>query len=618
MQRRLAAILAADVVGYSRLMGMDEQGTLATLKSHRRELVDNKIVEHQGRIVKLTGDGMLVEFPSVINAVACATEIQITMRERNADIPEDRCIRFRIGINIGDIIFEDDDIYGDGVNVAARIESVAQPGGVALSGSARDHVGRNLGLEFADRGEQELKNIDRPVRIYDVLLPDSADGWELRAAAGSEKRAKGRPSIAVLPFNNMSGDPEQEYFADGITEDIITDLSRISGLSVIARNSVFTFKGKSVDIQEISKRFNVSNVLEGSVRKSGQRVRITAQLIQGKDGMHLWADRYDRELTDIFDIQDEITKTIVEQLRVKLLPEEKKAISVNPTASVEAYTSYLRGRDFLHRHTKSHYALARRMFAKAVEIDPLFARAYAGIADCDSFLALNYNADVTLESIMATAARALELEDGLAEAHASRGLALSLGQRYPEAEVEFLKAIACDPNLFEAPYFYGRACFAQGKIEQAVTQFERAVELKPDDYQTWIYLQQSYRTFGRKADSIGAALKTIDAAQRELNKHPENSRPAYMGAIALAAVGETDRAREWASRALSIEPDDTLAQYNVACLYSLLGEPGPAFELLERALIAANHETKAWVRNDSDFAPLHSDPRWKRIIELTA
>ena len=490
MERRLTAILAADVVGYSRLMGLDEAGTLSALKTHRREMADAKIAEHQGRIVKLTGDGMLVEFPSVVNAVACAADIQRRMRERNVDVPEDRRIEFRIGIHLGDIIFEDNDIYGDGVNVAARIEGIAKPGGVAVSGSVRDNVGNRLDLAFEDTGEQTLKNIERPIRVYNVNLFQGAPPPRATSGAAQPKaeQAKEKPSIAVLPFNNMSGDPEQEYFSDGITEDIITDLSKISGLFVVGRNTVFTYKGKSVKLQQAAVELGVKFLLEGSVRKAGQRVRITGQLIDGATGGHLWADRYDRDLTDIFAIQDEITHTIVDQLKVRLLPEEKKAIEQTPTGNVEAYTYYLRGRQFLHRHSRTYYGFAKRMFVKAVELDPLYARAYAGIADCDSFLFLHYNMNVSLESILATSAKALDLESGLAEAHASRGLALSLGQRYPEAEAEFERAIALDRNLFEAAYFYGRACFAQGKLEHAARLFERAIEIKPDDYQVALLL----------------------------------------------------------------------------------------------------------------------------------
>jgi adenylate cyclase len=617
MERRLTAILAADVVGFSRLMGANETGTLATLNAHRTEFIDGKIAEHQGRTVKLTGDGMLVEFPSVVNAVACAADLQRGMRDRNAGVPQDRCIEFRIGINLGDVIVEGADIFGDGVNVAARLESIAQPGGITVSGSVRDHVGNRLDLDFEDLGEQTLKNIEKPVRAYNVYLssPTPRKGKDIPTAE-QEPLEETKPSIAVLPFNNMSGDPEQEYFSDGITEDIITDLSKVSGLFVVARNTVFTYKGKPIKVQQVGRELGVAFILEGSVRKAGSRVRVTGQLINSKDGGHVWADRYDRDLTDIFAIQDEITHAIVEQLKVKLLPQEKKSIGQTPTNSVEAYTYYLRGRQFLHRHSKSYYQLARRMFAKAVELDPLYARAYAGIADCDSFLFLHYHVDVGLDTILATSAKALALENGLAEAHASRGLALSLGQHYDEAMAEFEQAIALDPNSFEAHYFCARACFAQGNFERAAALFERAAEIKPDDYQSLILLIQIYRSLGRDRDRESAARRGVERAERELTLHPENPRPAYLGGAALIAIGEKDRSKEWLSRALAIDPDDILTQHNVACVYSLLGEIEPAFDLLERLLPHANHETKAWIRHDSDFDPLRSHHRYQRVLEL--
>src|SRR6266576_1737402 len=463
MERRLTAILAADVVGYSRLMGNDEAGTLAQLKEIRQAVVDAKIAAHRGRIVKLTGDGMLAEFPSVVSAVSCATEIQTAMRGRTSE----SAIQFRVGINLGDVIVDGDDIYGDGVNVAVRLESVAQPGGIAVSQSVCDHVGNRLSVTFEDRGEQQLKNIEKPIRVYDVLL-DEPIGAEMPAAT------RDKPSIAVLPFNNMSGDPEQEYFSDGITEDIITDLSMVSVLFVVARNAAFTYKGKHVDVQEVAKRFGVNFILEGSVRKAGARVRVTGQLINGKDNGHVWADRYDRDLTDIFAIQDEITHAIVEQLKVKLLPQEKKIIGQAPTVNVEAYTYYLRGRDFFHRQSKRYFQLARLMFVKAVELDPLYARAYAGIADCDSFLFLWCREDIPIDSILATSAKALALDDKLAEAHASRGTALSLMRQHNEAAAEFEKAIALDPNSYVTHYLYARVSFTQGKIERAAALFERA------------------------------------------------------------------------------------------------------------------------------------------------
>ncbi len=616
MERRLTAILAADVVGYSRLMGANETGTLAALKTLQTDFIDGKIAEHQGRIVKLTGDGMLVEFPSVVNAVACAAEIQRGMRDRNVSVPQDTRIEFRIGINLGDVIVEGEDIFGDGVNVAARLESIAQPGGITISGSVRDHVGNRLDLAFEDMGEQTLKNIERPIRVYSVSL-SSATVRNIKDAAPARQGQLERPSIAVLPFNNMSGDPEQEYFSDGITEDIITDLSKVSGLFVVARNTAFTYKGKPVKVQQVGQELGVAFILEGSVRKAASRVRVTGQLISSKDGGHVWADRYDRDLTDIFAIQDEITHAIVEELKVKLLPQEKKSIGQTPTDNVEAYTYYLRGRQFMQRHSKSNYQLARRMFAKAVELDSLYARAYAGIADCDSFLFLHYHLDVGIDSILATSAKALALEDGLAEAHASRGLALSLGQRYDEAMAEFEQAIALDPNSFEAHYFYARACFGQGKLERAATLFERAAEVKPDDYQSLILLMQIYESLGRDRDKQDAARRGLERAERELTLHPENPRPAYLGAAALATLGENDRAKEWVSRALAIDPDDILTQYNAACVYSMLGEIESAFDLLERLLPHAGHELRrGWVKHDSSLDPLRSHPRYQKILEL--
>jgi adenylate cyclase len=614
MERRLTAILAADVVGYSRLMGANESGTLAALDTLRSDFVNPKISEHQGRIVKLTGDGMLVEFPSVVNAVACATELQRGIRKRNAGVPQEHRIEFRMGVNVGDVIVQGEDIFGDGVNVAARLESIAPVGGIAVSQSVRDHIGKRLDLIFEDLGERRLKNIEGPIRVYSISL-DQPSPRETGNTASVPREE--RPSIAVLPFINMSGDPEQEYFSDGITEDIITDLSKVSGLFVVARNTAFTYKGKAVDAPQAAKHLGVNFILEGSVRKAGARVRVTGQLIHGKDGGHVWADRYDRDLTDIFAIQDEITHAIVEQLKVKLLPQEKKSIGQAPTGNVEAYTYYLRGRQFMQRHSKSNYQLARRMFAKAVELDPLYARAYAGIADCDSFLFLHYHLEATVDSILATSAKALGIDDKVAEAHASRGLALSLGQRYEEATAEFEEAIALDPNAFEAHYFYGRACVMQGKFERAATLFERAAENKPDDYQSLCLLIPVYRSLGRQRDSESAARRGVERAERELTLHPEDARAAYLGANALVVVGEKDRAREWASRALAIDPDDVLIQYNVVCVYSLLGDIDQAFDLLERLLPNAGEELRrGWIKHDSDLDPLRNHPRYQKILEF--
>lgn len=476
-------------------------------------------------------------------------------------------------------------------------------------------------MEYALGGTHWLDALTRPLDPHVATLTDTAlrmlaADTRADSAASVPSASATKPSVVVLPFNNMSGDPEQEYFSDGITEDIITDLSKVSGLFVVARNTAFTYKGRAVKVQEVSQALGVSFVLEGSVRKAGSRVRVTGQLINGKDGGHVWADRFDRELTDIFAIQDEITHAIVEQLKVKLLPQEKQSIAQAPTDNIQAYTYYLRGRQFLHRHSKSYYQLARRMFSKAIELDPKYARAYAGVADCDSFLFLHYHEGAAIESILATSAQALALDDGVAEAHASRGLALSLAERHDEARAEFEQAIRLDTNSFEAHYLYARACFAQNGLEQAAALLERASELKPDDYQSAAFLVMVYRTLGRTGEIERVARKGLERAERELTLHPENPRPAYLGANCLLALGERERAMEWISRALAIDPDDILTQYNVACVCALIGEADRAFDLLERLLPHANHETKSWIKVDSDFDGIRSLPRYQAVLQL--
>jgi adenylate cyclase len=606
-QRRLTAILAADMVGYSRQMGADEAGTLAALKSLRSDLIDNKIADNHGRIVKLTGDGMLVEFSSVVHAVACAVEIQRAMRNRNSEMTPDNCIEFRIGINLGDVIVEGDDIYGDGVNVAVRIESIAEPGGIAISSSVRDHVGNRLDLHFEDRGEQQLKNIDKPTRVYNVLLekPEMT-----RMTAAEEKR----PSIAVLPFTNMSGDPEQEYFSDGITEDIITDLSKVSGLFVVARHTAFTYKGKPVKVQQVGHELGVRYVLEGSVRKAGSRVRVTGQLINCSDGGHIWAERFDRDLTDIFAIQDEITHAIVDQLKVQLLPQEKESIGRATTGNVEAYTFYLRGRDFFYRYSKRYHELARRMFAKAIELDPNYARAYAGIANCDAWLYMVYQSDVPLEQILEISAKALALDKNLPEAHTARGVALWAADKSEEANAEFELALTLDPNSFDAHFVYARPAFQQGKIARAVELLERAAEINPADYKPQALAIHMLRSLGREADAKTAARKTVELAERELISNPEDPRPAIAGALALLELGEIDRAKDWATRAEAIEAEDTVALYNLACVASHLKDADRALNLLERVIQNRRPLWREWIENDSDLNEIRNHPRYAQFI----
>jgi len=376
VERRLTAILAADVAGYSRLTGFDEEGTHARLQDHLRSLVDPKIAEHRGRVVKNTGDGMLAEFGSVVDAVRCAVDVQRGMLERNANVPQEKRIEFRIGINVGDIILDRGDIFGDGVNVAARLEGVAEPGGICVSGRVLEDVQGKLDIAFEDAGEQQLKNIVRPVRVYRVRPGGAA------ATTRFSLPLPDKPSIAVLPFENMSGDPEQEYFADGIVEEIITALSRFRQLFVIARNSSFTYKGRAVNVKQVGCELGVRYVLEGGVRKAVDRVRITAQLVDALTGAHLWADRFDGALKDIFELQDKVTESVVGAIAPRLEQAEIERSKRKPTESLDAYDYYLRGMASIYQWTRESTSKALSLFYRAIELDPDFALAYAAAAMC--------------------------------------------------------------------------------------------------------------------------------------------------------------------------------------------------------------------------------------------
>jgi adenylate cyclase len=611
MERRLTAIMSADVVGYSRLMGANEVATLEALKALRTELLDPCIAEHNGRTFKLTGDGTLVEFSSVVSALECALEIQRDMRARNADSPADRRIEFRIGVNLGDVIVDGDDLYGDGVNVASRIESVAKPGGIAVSASVQDNVGTKAEVTFEDAGLKTLKNIDVPVRVFNVVIGDGKS----RSKPGSMEGQDERPSIAVLPFNNMSGDSEQEYFSDGISEDIITDLSKVSGLFIVGRNTSFTYKGKAVQLQEAAKELGVRYILEGSVRKAGNRVRVTAQLIDGGTGGHVWADRYDRDLTDIFAIQDEITRTIVDQLRVALLPEESKAIAQAPTDNIEAYNYYLKGRQFFFNSTKTLLRLSRQMFAKATELDPNYARAYAGIAICDARLENWYRADISTDDILATANKALSLAPDLPEAYAAQGVALGNAGRFDDARVAFERALSLDADNFDANIAFARFLTSIGDLERSIFYFERAAELDPDDWQSPLLLDSNLVALDRMDQADRYARLGIKRAEVAMKVHPENSRPAQLGAATLARLGERERAIDWLDRALFLDPEDAIANYNAACTYAQLGEVEKAVAALRKWSDSTGSEMERWIETDSDFDPIRSDPGFVAIME---
>jgi serine/threonine protein kinase/tetratricopeptide (TPR) repeat protein len=421
-------------------------------------------------------------------------------------------------------------------------------------------------------------------------------------------------SIAVLPFANLSADPEGEFFAGGIAEEIINALSKIKALKVSSRTSSFTFKGKNEDIREIGRRLQVGTVLEGSVRKVGKRLRLTAQLVNAADNSQLWAERYDRELEDVFAIQDDISQSIVAALRVVLSEDEKKAIEQVKTTNVEAYEVYLRARQYFHQHHRKSLEFALQMFERAIELDPGYALAYSGVADCCSFLYQFYYATQALLDKGDTASkRALELAPGLAEAHASRGLAVSLSNRFDEAEEEFQTALRLNPRSFEAAYFYARACFANGKAEDAVKWFERAAAIRPDDFAPLALLVTTLNNLGRRDDAIRVARLTYDAARKHLELNPDNPRALYMGAGALKQLGESEKAREWNRRALAMEPDDAGVLYNIACGFALEHQTEEAVSALNKAIDQGFGHWK-WIDHDSDFDSIRNEPGFLKVL----
>jgi adenylate cyclase len=478
LERRLAAILAADVVGYTRLMGEDETGTLERLKSLRRELVQPKITERKGRIVKLMGDGLLAEFPSVVEAVQFAVDLQEQMVSREADLPDEQRIRLRIGVNLGDIIVEGSDIYGDGVNVAARLETLADPGGICISGTVFDHVKGKVSLGFEDLGEQKVKNIDQPVPVYRISLHGRVDPIEATSSpllSAPVFELPDKPSIAVLPFNNMSGDPEQEYFSDGITEDIITELARFNSLFVIARNSPFHYKGQSPKIQDVGRELGVQYVVEGSVRTSGSRVRVTAQLIEAATGNHLWAERYDRNLEDIFAVQDEIVREIATAVPGQLDAANIQRVQRRSTDNLTAYEYLMRAIHLRHRDWGSRDAAV--LLEKAAATDAHCALAHAHLANWHAY------------SILAHCAPAEE----------ARRLTMTLAE----------KAIRLDPNDATILSAIAEAYTMSGDLELARQCIERAIKLNPNNYVVMSFAVGTFAYLGDIDEALRWNEKTI-------------------------------------------------------------------------------------------------------------
>jgi TolB-like protein/class 3 adenylate cyclase len=484
MERKLAAILAADVVGYSRLMEADEAGTLAALRDRWKTILEPMVAQHRGRIVKLMGDGALVEFASAVNAVQCAVELQGLMADANAGLTVDRRVVLRVGVNLGDVVVEDGDIHGDGVNVAARLEGLAEPGGVYVSGKVRDEICGKLDVAFDDLGEVALKNMAKRVRVYRVEVDKSGARSAIVPPSGGALPLPAKPSVAVLPFDNLSGNPERQYFSDGITEDIITELSRCRSLFVIARNSSFQYRDKATDVRRIARELGVQYVVEGSVREATDRLRVTAQLIDAATGNHLWAERFDRDLGDIFALQDEAVRAIVSTLVVRLETEELELAKRRPPRDLRAYDLCLRGKQCYSLWTREGHAEARRLFEQAVALDPAFARAYAGLAGIYAG-AVDYSAwapngrdpqSVALEY----ARRAVALDDTDHQPHIVLAWIYQKQRQYDAARRHLDRALALNPNDADGLADRSLLLTCQGELEAGKAWAEAAIRLNPN------------------------------------------------------------------------------------------------------------------------------------------
>ena len=598
--RQLAAIMFTDIVGYTSLMGLDEQKAFDILKKNRA--LQKPIIEQfHGRWIKELGDGIMVSFNTVTDAVNAAVKIQEGSTESGD-------FQLRIGIHLGEVVFENEDVFGDGVNIASRIQAISNPGSIYISESVQNNISNKPGMETRFVKQEMLKNVKEPVRIYEVI--SSVEKKSSETTSKEITYPVFENSIAVLPLLNMSNDPEQDYFCDGISEEIINALAQLNHLRVIARTSAFSFKGKNHDVREIGKSLDVTTLLEGSVRKSGNRVRITIQLIRVTDGSHLWSNRYDRELEDIFSIQDDIARNVATALKGFLTNEEKEVIR-RPETVIEAYEYFLKGRQLFH---KIALVEAREMFEKAIQLDADYAFAYAGLADVHSWLyEWEGGKEEDLQKAESNSQRALALQPHMAESHSSRGYVLFLGNRYEEAEVEFKEAIRLNSNSYDAYYLYGRTCFAQGKIELSAEMFLKASQTRLEDYQSVLLLAQSLRMLGKDKDHA-VTKEGIARARKQLKINPTDRRALSLGAGNLLDIGERQEGLNWINRALELYPEDAGVLINSACLFAKDGNTVKALSLLELAF-RKGYGNKKWIAQDPDYDSLRNEPRFKALIE---
>ena len=535
------------MVGYSRLVGLDEEGTIARYRQHRLDVFNPLIEQYAGRLVKLVGDGMLVEFASAVNAVQCAIDLQSAMAAAEDDGDDGLRVAYRIGINLGDILIDGDDILGDGVNIAARLEGLAAPGGFCVSAKVFDEVQGKLNIELTDLGERQVKNIAQPIRVYGIGSASSASA-ESRQSATREK-----PAVAVLPFDNLSGDPEQQYFSDGLSEDIITLLSAWRSFPVVSRNSSFAFKGTSKDIRQIAKELSARYVIEGSVRKGGNRVRVSAQLIDAATGHHLWADKFDGSLDDIFEIQDQITSQIVAMVEPQMERAERNRTEASRSASLSAWDHYLQGRDFAHHLNPAHNVSAREMFTKALELDPYYSDAYAGLSTTyqrDILFQVDQDRKELEKQALAAAQKAVDLDNNSSLAHLALGGAYMWMNMHDLAVAETRTAVELNPSNVQACLALGNRLDITGQGDQGIPLLEKSLGLHPRDPHSHIYFVQLGRAYINARD-YDKALKCLNEAMRRKPDHPHTY---HVMAICLGHMGKINEASKAAERCEELHP----------------------------------------------------------------
>jgi adenylate cyclase len=615
LSRRLVAVWFADIVGYSARAAEDETGALRLVEI-LQTLSRETVRRYGGRVVKFLGDAVLAEFPSTDLAVRAAVALNIEYADNST--ASGGAHRLRIGVHVGDVaVGADGDLYGDAVNVAARIQEAAEPGQVVLSRDVWQQLRSRRDFRFQSLGDRSLKGI-ASTTLYAVTLEENAAKPTPHSIAQAnqtpEERKKAIRSVAVLPFADLSAEGDQEYFCDGVAEEILNALAKVSGLHVPARTSCFAFRGASVDARAIGERLGVEAFLEGSIRKARNRVRIIVQLVDARHGDHLWSERFDRELEDIFAIQDEIAHSVITGLGLSLTSREERRLLTSSTENVQAYEFYLRGRKLFQKWTRQNIEFARQMFERAIKLDPDFAGAWAGLATAHVHLFSWKGCEPDLQKARDASMRALALDPELAEAHVAVGQGLSMDQRYAEAAAEFERAIELDPALFDAYYYYARSCFKAGDLENALQLFRRAQSVRPEDYQSCALISLVLRQLGHRDEARGADQIALASVTRHLDLNPDDARAYSLGAGVLGRLGHVERAKQWSEQALSLASDDDAVIYNAACALAVLGEIDRALDALELA-IDAGLTGGDWVPRDPDWERLRDHPRFQALAK---